>query len=88
VKHYTCPICGYPDLEEPAYVKGHSTFEICRSCGAEFGNSDFYVGRNLVDVHRMMREQWLAEGAKWHHGTPPPGWDPRKQLRDAGLIIE
>lgn len=86
---YTCPVCGYPELAEPAYdAYDCSSFEICPSCWTEFGYDDFYADRNRADVHLMMRKKWLADGAPWHFGTPPENWDPLDQLRKAGLSLD
>jgi predicted RNA-binding Zn-ribbon protein involved in translation (DUF1610 family) len=38
---YTCPVCGFQGLSEPAYDEHYCTFfEICPSCGTEFGYDD------------------------------------------------
>jgi hypothetical protein len=36
-----CPVCGYPDLFEPAYKENYyPSDEICPSCGYQFGWTD------------------------------------------------
>ena len=80
-----CPVCGYPDLTEPAYDQhGCASFDICPSCGTEFGYDD--AGR----THADLRERWVNTGAKWSSSTakPPAGWDPVAQIRLAGLSTE
>src|ERR1700722_1795355 len=38
---HNCPVCGYAKLAEPPYDKtGCASFEICPSCGIEFGYHD------------------------------------------------
>lgn len=73
-----CPLCGYDGLHEAAYDRsGCSSFEICRSCGTEFGYQD------ARRSHKSLRSEWMAKGMPWHSSVkaPPPGWDPAKQLR-------
>lgn len=73
-----CPVCGYPDLEEPPYDEhGCSSFEICPSCGVEFGYDD-----STTD-HEALRERWVADGMKWHGvAKPQPSdWNPKEQLK-------
>ena len=77
---FTCPVCGFPGLTEPAYDKfGAPTFEICRCCGVEFGYQD------ARRSHEELRRKWIAEGMKWHLAPAPSGWDPVAQLAKAGF---
>lgn len=88
---YTCPVCGYPELAEPAYdAYNCSSFEICPSCGVEFGNDDFHISLPRAETHRLLREKWIADGTLWWSTTqpPPPDWDPLDQLRKAGLSLD
>jgi len=68
---YTCPVCGYNELEDPP-----NRFEICPSCGTEFGNDDYF------NTHAELRQQWITSGAKWWSDcdSPPPDWSPVTQL--------
>lgn len=78
----TCPVCGYPNLSEPAYDEsGCASFEICPSCGTEFGYDD--VNKSL----ETLREEWLGRGAPWwsRDRCPPAGWSGAKQLEESGL---
>src|SRR5437588_759385 len=78
---YTCPVCGWGGLYEPSHDQfGGGSFEICPSCGVEFGYQD------STRSHRELRAEWIAKGAGWHAGDEPPpgGWDPVEQLRRAG----
>jgi hypothetical protein len=77
---YQCPVCGYPCLEEPArFEDGYPSWEICPSCGFEFGYDDDEAGHSYAD----WRQQWIADGMPWRLRSyrKPPGWDPQAQLR-------
>ena len=80
---YTCPVCGWPHLDEPHRLpEGDPSFEVCVSCGTEFGNDEFGT------THEALRKRWLEErgGAWWSsRRNPPDGWDAMKQLEAAGL---
>ena len=82
---FTCPVCGYPGLtEEPRSPRtGGGSYEICPSCGFQFGVTD-----DADDfTYEAWRNKWIAEGMQWDRGStqPPAGWNPREQLRRAGL---
>jgi uncharacterized Zn finger protein (UPF0148 family) len=75
-----CPVCGYTDLFEPPRGEaGEASFEICPSCGTEFGCDDFEVS------HEALRIKWLEGGAKWYatHQQMPEGWDGKTQCENA-----
>jgi len=75
---HTCPVCGYDQLEyAPA------DFNICPSCGTEFG----YHDANFT--HAQIRQRWLAAGAQWwdRDTPPPPNWSPMAQLRNIGYEL-
>ena len=75
----TCPVCGWPELREPPRGKsGGGSYEICPSCGFEFGVSDDDRGH----THAAWRERWQDGGMKWAgKGRPAPqGWNPAHQL--------
>lgn len=74
---YTCPVCGFDGLDEPP-----SHFNICPSCGTEFGYHD------ARRSHDVLREQWIERGARWHSRAvaPPVNWDAFSQLAKAGFI--
>jgi hypothetical protein len=79
----TCPVCGYPHLSEPAYDEsGCASFEICPSCGTEFGYDD------ATKSIETLRQEWLDAGARWWSKDrhPPLGWSGIKQLDDSGLL--
>ena len=80
---FVCPVCGYDGLrEQPRDNTGSPSFEICPSCGTEYGYHD------ATRSHAELRREWLQAGAPWRHPEtpPPPGWDPREQLKRANLI--
>jgi hypothetical protein len=79
---YLCPVCGYPDLdEEPYSAFGGGSYEICPSCGFQFGVSDGSAGFSI----EQWRNQWIASGMKWYsEGIPmPAGWNARAQVTNA-----
>jgi hypothetical protein len=77
MKH-TCPVCGYPELKEaPRTRSGGGSYEICPSCGFQFGVSDDDRGF----TYERWRENWRAGGMKWSSRQKPPrDWDPAAQL--------
>ena len=77
MKHH-CPVCNFPDLTEPPRSKsGGGSFEICPSCGFQFGVSDDDAGI----TYDQWRERWIKDGAKWSSRQRlPTGWDAAAQL--------
>jgi predicted RNA-binding Zn-ribbon protein involved in translation (DUF1610 family) len=77
---YRCPVCGYRGLDElPRTEESGASYEICPSCGFEFGVTDDDRGIG----YQQWRAEWIAGGMRWWSRRPPPaGWDPRAQLRD------
>jgi hypothetical protein len=76
---YDCPVCGYPELtEEPRGERTGGSFEICPSCGFQFGASDDDRGYTYLE----WRSQWVANGMKWASkgSSPPKDWNPKGQL--------
>jgi hypothetical protein len=77
---YVCPVCGFPDLEElPRGETTGGSYEICPSCGFQFGVSDEDEGV----TYEEWRQQWIEKGMPWESiGIAKPGnWDPIEQLR-------
>lgn len=73
--HHLCPICGFDGLDEPAYDGRQPSFEICPSCGNQFGYDD------AVASHASLRQKWISKGARWwSREAPPEGWEPQVQL--------
>jgi hypothetical protein len=73
MKH-TCPVCGYPDLREaPRSKRSGGSYEICPSCGFQFGVTDDDQGFS----YEQWRETWRAGGMKWSSTQPKPAsWNP------------
>ena len=82
MKHY-CPVCGFPGLTEPPRAKnGGVSFEICPSCGFQFGVSD---DDQKISCAKW-RSQWRKAGMKWSSVRPAPkGWDAAMQLKKLAL---
>ena len=78
MKHL-CPVCGFPNLTEPPRAKnGGASFEICPSCGFQFGVSD----DDKKISHAQWRTKWRQAGMKWSSQQPAPkGWDAAAQLK-------
>lgn len=82
-RSYTCPVCGFKSLDEPPYdAFGCATFNICPSCGTEFGYDD------STTKHEDLRRRWVAKGMPWWSKCqePPEGWDGQRQLQDANMV--
>ena len=77
-KEFICPVCGYPHLrEEPRSKSRGGSFEICPSCGFQFGVTDDDEGFTFV----AWRKRWVKGGAKWSSQQPAPkGWDAVHQM--------
>jgi hypothetical protein len=96
MSEHICPVCGYPDLYEPAYYEnGAGSDEICSSCGFQFGYADDGVWFNepeIHDIHKQWREKWIAGGMKFKHpplsGNKLLNWDPVRQLLNIGIILK
>jgi hypothetical protein len=82
VKHFRCPVCGYANLSEPPRGKsGGGSYEICPSCGFEFGVTDDDEGF----TYSSWRRQWIDSGMIWYgkDSDPPPiDWNPNEQLQN------
>jgi hypothetical protein len=79
--NFTCPVCGYPELTElPRTEATGGSYEICPSCGFEFGYSDEARGFS----YEQWREAWIAQGTPWRGGSSiprPKNWNPSEQLK-------
>jgi hypothetical protein len=88
---YTCPVCGYPGFDEPPWTScGCPSYDICPSCGIEFGYGDF--GQDEIqrgNRWRDLRQKWIEAGMLWSSSVAsrPPDWDPVKQLKSAGICV-
>ncbi|MCB1215194.1 MAG: hypothetical protein KDK66_06940 [Deltaproteobacteria bacterium] len=81
---YTCPICGYPNLEEnPRSEADGPSYEICPCCAFEFGYDDDDQGY----TYDQWREEWISAGMPWRGSKEiPQNWDPKKQLENLKKI--
>ncbi len=72
---YTCPVCDYPKLSEPPRSEfGGGSFEICPSCGFQFGVNDDGEGIS----YETWRRRWEAAGMPWSSIaiSKPDSWEP------------
>lgn len=75
---FVCPVCGWPNLPDPP-----QDYEICPSCGTEFGYDDF------TRSHAELRAEWMANGMAWHGAAPKPlGWNPKGQLVNVNVMAQ
>lgn len=77
--NHVCPVCGYPDLAQPPRRRsGAGSYEVCPSCGFQFGVSD----DDARLTYDKWREIWRQRGMPWtSRGIPKPEeWDPAKQI--------
>ncbi len=81
-RRYVCPACGWPNLTEPPRsLGGGGSYEICSSCGFEFGVTDDDKGYSYA----AWQKRWVDAGMPWWSEAiepPPPGWDPVEQLKN------
>jgi hypothetical protein len=80
-------VCGYPSLEEAPRTQGAGgSYEICPSCGFQFGVTDEDKGVSYEE----WRRRWILQGCPWNGvGTKSPlDWNPRAQMKRAGLEVE
>lgn len=82
VVSFICPVCGYPDLDEPPRSErtGAGSYEICPSCGFEFGVTDDDQGLSYGE----WRRRWVERGMPWDSESirpAPKNWRPAQQLR-------
>ena len=83
---HTCPVCGYPGLgQEPYREDTGGSFEICPSCGIQFGYHDETGGDSArqAELYRVWRQRWIDGGMVWDKGRtePPSLWNPLEQLK-------
>lgn len=87
-----CPVCGF-ELEEPAWKDGSPSYNICPSCGVEFGYGDFGVTiSERKKRHEQLRKEWIKNGMKYKHfddefDPQPSNWNPIQQLKNIGIEI-
>jgi hypothetical protein len=78
---FTCPVCGFPGLKErPRSLRtGGGSYEICPSCGFQFGVSD----DDNDYTPEQWRRMWIDRGMPWSSQgiKKPDDWDPIAQLQ-------
>ncbi len=75
---HCCPVCNYSGLSEDVVCSdGMPSFEICPSCGFQFGVDD----ANGI-TYEAWREAWVKGGMKWWYDSmcQPPNRDTFKPL--------
>ena len=83
---YTCPACGYDELrEEPRGDNTGGSYEICPSCGIQFGLDDEAGGDPVrrLEIYTKWRQEWIKQGTPWNSVgiAPPRDWNPSEQIR-------
>lgn len=84
---YICPICGYDELDEPAYGEnGEPSYNICPCCCFEYGVDDSCGYKSLEEDFNDYRGEWIKEGCQWFQvDKKPKNWNPLKQLQNLNL---
>lgn len=61
------------------------SYEICPSCGFEFGFDDLSEG----ETYESYRCKWIANGCRWWSQSrlQAADWDLRAQLRNVGINL-
>jgi hypothetical protein len=75
MRGHPCPVCDYPNLSEPPRSEfGGGSFEICPSCGFQFGVNDDAEGIS----YETWRRRWEARDMPWSGVgiKPPANWKP------------
>src|SRR5436853_428601 len=81
---FICPVCGYDGLGEPPYnADGDGSYEICPSCGFEFGFDDHSEGVS----HDEFRATWLAAGATTANRSTMPKCSRVRTAWATGLAV-
>jgi len=84
---FICPVCDYPKLSEPPRSEfGGGSFEICPSCGFQFGVNDDDEGIS----YETWRRRWEAAGMPWNSLAlkQPAFWKPvAKHVAPGGAAL-
>lgn len=80
---------GLPADAVPPYENwlGAASYGVCESCGFEFGFDD-HPGASAGETFAEYRQRWIDAGCPWWYTkkSPPPGWDPWRQLKNAPVV--
>jgi hypothetical protein len=73
MNEHMCPVCGYEMADGPR------DFNICPSCGTEFGLHD------VNSTIENLRTAWFATGPRWYSNvvSEPANWNPFLQVTNA-----
>lgn len=77
----SCPVCGFSKLHEPPRSpSGGGSYEICPSCGFQFGVDDDDRGITYL----QWRKAWMDAGMNWSSKgqCKPQDWDAETQLKE------
>jgi len=82
---YTCPVCGYDQLDLMPYNSGKAgSYDICDCCGFQFGVTD----DDKKYTFESYREEWILNGAKWFDPESKPNdCNLKGQLRNINITI-
>ena len=72
---HTCLVCHYPKLKEPPRSpSGGGSYEICPSCGYQYGVDD--DDRQIS--HAQWLKKWQTAGCRWSSQSikQPKDWKP------------
>ena len=71
---FNCPVCLYPKIKENPALE---TYEICPSCGIEYGYQDGGPKPKKY-YYKRLRERWINNGKLWwsNHTKKPDWWNP------------
>ena len=87
MRGHPCPVCDYPNLSEPPRSEfGGGSFEICPSCGFQFGVNDDDEGIS----YETWRRRWEARGMPWSGIglKQPASWKPvAKHVAPGGAAL-
>jgi len=79
-----CLVCGFDKLLEEPYPDGEGSYEICPSCGFQFGVSD----QDRHFTFDEWRRKWILAGTPWSgHAQRPFNWNPAEQLKRIGVSL-
>lgn len=82
-----CPVCGFDSPGSLTSPDGSPSFEICPSCGFEFGYDDGVCG----ETYDSYRKHWIATGCKFWAAprmAVPGDWNPEAQLLAIGVDLD
>ncbi|WP_458119807.1 hypothetical protein [Paenibacillus sp. Z6-24] len=81
-----CLVCGYDQLEEPQYVEGVPSYEICPCCGFQAGFDD--DAASYPQTIPEYRAGWLKHDAPWFSSRGKPvNWNLQEQLKNINFEL-